>query len=81
MAQSALQAVAHHHCSLAPTERQRVVVAPLAHAALAQSLEEPLAVGRDGFNRVWDKAENLPSRDEVLDPDAWCRRVAPDLLG
>ncbi|MBI1376558.1 MAG: coenzyme F420 biosynthesis-associated protein [Frankiales bacterium] len=37
-------------------------------------------VGRDGFNRVWERAENLPTRDEVLDPSAWCARVAPDLL-
>jgi coenzyme F420 biosynthesis associated uncharacterized protein len=38
-------------------------------------------VGRDGFNRVWSDASALPSRDEVLDHEAWCRRVAPDLLG
>ncbi len=37
-------------------------------------------VGRDGFNRVWTEPAMLPSRDEVLDPAAWCRRVAPDLL-
>jgi putative hydrolase len=37
-------------------------------------------VGRDGFNRVWDKAEHLPTRDEILDSPAWCRRVAADLL-
>jgi coenzyme F420 biosynthesis associated uncharacterized protein len=37
-------------------------------------------VGRDGFNRVWSAPESLPTRDEVLDPAAWCRRVAADLL-
>ncbi len=37
-------------------------------------------VGRDGFNRVWAGPENLPTRDEVHDPGAWTRRVAPDLL-
>jgi uncharacterized protein (DUF2342 family) len=37
-------------------------------------------VGRDGFNRVWDTPDHLPSHDEVLDPAAWVRRVAPDLL-
>ena len=37
-------------------------------------------VGRDGFNRVWSGPESLPTRDEVLDPAAWCRRVASDLL-
>ncbi len=37
-------------------------------------------VGRDGFNRVWTDPTTLPTRDEVLDPAAWCRRVAPDLL-
>jgi coenzyme F420 biosynthesis associated uncharacterized protein len=38
------------------------------------------AVGREGFNRVWAEPESLPTRDEVLDPAAWCRRVAPDLI-
>jgi coenzyme F420 biosynthesis associated uncharacterized protein len=37
-------------------------------------------VGRDGFNRVWSGPESLPTRDEVLDPASWCRRVASDLL-
>jgi uncharacterized protein (DUF2342 family) len=38
-------------------------------------------VGRDGFNRVWSAPEALPTRDEVLDPSAWCDRVTPDLVG
>jgi len=37
-------------------------------------------VGRDGFNRVWTNAESLPTRAEVLNPHAWSRRMAPDLL-
>ena len=37
-------------------------------------------VGRDGFNRVWSSPQSLPTRAEVLNPHAWCRRVASDLL-
>ena len=37
-------------------------------------------VGRDGFGRVWTDPTTLPTRDEVLDPAAWCARVASDLL-
>lgn len=37
-------------------------------------------VGRDGFNRVWSAPAALPTREEILDPAAWCRRVAADLL-
>ncbi len=33
------------------------------------------AVGRDGFNRVWDRPENLPTLREIRDPAAWVRRV------
>ena len=36
-------------------------------------------VGLAGFNRVWSAPTALPTRDEVLDPAAWCARVAPDL--
>jgi len=38
------------------------------------------AVGRDGFNRVWQGADSLPTRAEILNPTAWTRRVAADLL-
>ena len=32
-------------------------------------------VGINGFNRVWESAETLPSLDEIADPVAWVRRV------
>ena len=32
-------------------------------------------VGMDGFNRVWQAPEFLPSRVELHDPDAWLARV------
>jgi coenzyme F420 biosynthesis associated uncharacterized protein len=32
-------------------------------------------VGHDGFNAVWASAENLPSRAEILAPEAWVKRV------
>jgi coenzyme F420 biosynthesis associated uncharacterized protein len=32
-------------------------------------------VGRDGFNAVWTSPETLPRAAEILDPDAWVRRV------
>lgn len=32
-------------------------------------------VGRDGFNAVWAEPANLPSRDEILAPDLWVKRV------
>jgi len=38
------------------------------------------AVGTVGFNRVWVGPEALPTREEILAPEIWCRRVAPDLL-
>jgi coenzyme F420 biosynthesis associated uncharacterized protein len=37
-------------------------------------------VGDAGFSRVWSDPSSLPTRDEVLEPDQWCRRVASDLL-
>jgi coenzyme F420 biosynthesis associated uncharacterized protein len=32
-------------------------------------------VGRDGFNRVWSSPETLPTRHELLSPQAWVTRV------
>ncbi len=32
-------------------------------------------VGRDGFNAVWTSPETLPRAAEILEPDAWVRRV------
>ena len=31
--------------------------------------------GMRGFNVVWERAEHLPTRSEIADPDAWMRRV------
>ena len=33
------------------------------------------AVGMEGFNAVWAGPENLPSKAEIHDPDAWVARV------
>lgn len=35
-------------------------------------------VGMDGFNRVWDGPENLPSKAEIGDPGRWVARVHTD---
>jgi coenzyme F420 biosynthesis associated uncharacterized protein len=32
-------------------------------------------VGMDGFNQVWARPENLPTREEIADPAAWVARV------
>ncbi len=32
--------------------------------------------GMDGFSRVWERPEHLPTFDEIADPAAWIRRVA-----
>ncbi len=32
-------------------------------------------VGMEGFNRVWESAETLPTLDEITDPAAWIARV------
>ncbi|MGZ8742746.1 MAG: zinc-dependent metalloprotease [Nocardioides sp.] len=32
-------------------------------------------VGMEGFNAVWAEADNLPTRPEIGDPEAWVRRV------
>src|SRR5689334_1936131 len=37
-----------------------------------------LAVGMDGFNRVWESPETLPTRPELADPAAWLRRLRLD---
>jgi coenzyme F420 biosynthesis associated uncharacterized protein len=36
-----------------------------------------LAAGMDGFNRIWEGPETLPTRAELADPGAWLRRVHP----
>jgi len=33
-------------------------------------------VGMEGFNRVWERADNLPSMAEIDTPDTWVARVA-----
>jgi coenzyme F420 biosynthesis associated uncharacterized protein len=33
--------------------------------------------GMDGFNRVWEGEQNLPTLGEVQNPDAWLARVSP----
>jgi len=33
--------------------------------------------GMEGFNRVWQDEQNLPSMSEVLRPDDWLSRVGP----
>lgn len=32
-------------------------------------------VGRDGFNAVWEKPGNLPSKSEILEPSTWVSRI------
>ncbi|MBC7594423.1 MAG: zinc-dependent metalloprotease [Kineosporiaceae bacterium] len=32
-------------------------------------------VGRDGFNAVWEKPANLPTKAEILEPSSWVTRV------
>ncbi len=34
------------------------------------------ALGRDEFNRVWTSPDTLPTRDEILTPTDWLRRVS-----
>jgi uncharacterized protein (DUF2342 family) len=29
----------------------------------------------EGFNRIWEREENLPTLDEIADPARWARRV------
>jgi coenzyme F420 biosynthesis associated uncharacterized protein len=33
------------------------------------------AAGMEGFNRIWEREENLPTLDEIADPARWARRV------
>jgi putative hydrolase len=33
-------------------------------------------IGMGGFNRVWERAANLPTIEEVHQPEAWVARVA-----
>jgi coenzyme F420 biosynthesis associated uncharacterized protein len=33
-------------------------------------------VGMDGFNKVWDSPETMPTRSEITNPQAWIARVA-----
>lgn len=33
------------------------------------------AVGMEGFNRVWETAEHLPTEEEIHDPAAWIARM------
>jgi coenzyme F420 biosynthesis associated uncharacterized protein len=35
--------------------------------------------GMSAVNRVWAKPENIPTTDELTDPDAWMRRVGVEL--
>ena len=37
-----------------------------------------LAAGMDGFNRVWESPETLPTRAELADPASWLRRLGMD---
>ena len=37
-----------------------------------------LAAGMDGFNRVWESPETLPTRAELADPASWVRRLRLD---
>ncbi|NED99389.1 zinc-dependent metalloprotease [Phytoactinopolyspora halotolerans] len=32
-------------------------------------------VGMEGFNRIWESPQTLPSSAEIADPDAWVKRV------
>jgi uncharacterized protein (DUF2342 family) len=34
-----------------------------------------LAVGMDGFNKVWESPEMVPTRAELAKPGDWLRRV------
>ncbi|MEO6472864.1 MAG: zinc-dependent metalloprotease, partial [Aeromicrobium sp.] len=42
-------------------------------AVFVRKVNEQL--GRDGFNAVWDKPANLPTKSEILEPCTWVTRV------
>jgi uncharacterized protein (DUF2342 family) len=33
-------------------------------------------VGMDGFNRIWEREEHLPTLEEIAEPARWLSRVA-----
>jgi uncharacterized protein (DUF2342 family) len=32
-------------------------------------------VGMEGLNRVWERAENMPTLEEIRDPGLWMERM------
>lgn len=47
--------------------------------ALGERFMEAVAArgGMEAVNRVWERAEHLPTLDDLRDPDAWLARVSP----
>jgi uncharacterized protein (DUF2342 family) len=33
------------------------------------------SVGMDGFNRIWERPENLPTEEEIHAPEGWVARM------
>jgi len=33
------------------------------------------AIGMEGFNRIWERPENLPTEEEIHAPEAWVARM------
>ncbi len=50
--------------------RQYVQGGAFVHAVVEQ-------VGMTAFNAVWERPENLPTRNEITDPAAWVARIQP----